>query len=226
MQTEHSLVRIGPDFDGGYLVPNDLDNIQAVFSPGVSETLGFDLEMSDRCNHCYLADASVGEPENMPANMSFLNKFIGNSNGPEFITFDEWVASNEPGGQDLLLQMDIEGAEYDVISTAAEGVLSRFRIILLEFHDFENVFDRGRFDSFCKTINKLNETHILCHLHSNNTKPYYTFENTLVAPVFEASFIRRDRVHSVIKPALAPHPLDQANSEKLPDERIPRFWLV
>ena len=34
------LVRIGPDEDGGYLLPDDLNGIEALFSPGVSETLG------------------------------------------------------------------------------------------------------------------------------------------------------------------------------------------
>lgn len=226
MQTEHDLVRIGPDFDGGYLVPDDLDDLRAVFSPGVSETLGFDLEMSQRCNHCYLADASVDEPSGMQPNMSFLKKFIGNADDPNVIAFDEWVNANEPGNEDLLLQMDIEGAEYDVLNAAADGLLSRFRIILLELHDFEDVFDRARFEKLRATVDRLNETHVLCHLHSNNTKPYFTVENTLVAPVFEATYIRKDRVKSELKPALVPHPLDQANSAKLPDEQMPKFWQV
>jgi hypothetical protein len=33
--TEHELMRLGADHDGGYLIPNDLDGITACFSPGV-----------------------------------------------------------------------------------------------------------------------------------------------------------------------------------------------
>jgi hypothetical protein len=34
--TDKALIRLGPNKDGGYLVPNDLDGIEACFSPGVS----------------------------------------------------------------------------------------------------------------------------------------------------------------------------------------------
>ena len=36
IKTEYELVRIGSTSDGGYLLPNDFENIEAVFSPGVS----------------------------------------------------------------------------------------------------------------------------------------------------------------------------------------------
>ena len=101
MQTEHDLVRLGPDHDGGYLVPDDMEDIRAVFSPGVSVTLGFDLEMAQRCDHCYLADASVEEPKGLRENMSFIKKFIGPQNDPQFISLEDWVEGNEPGEEDL-----------------------------------------------------------------------------------------------------------------------------
>ena len=77
MKTEYDLIRIGSDFDGGYLLPDDLQNLEASFSPGVNEEIGFDLEISNICNRCYLADASVDEPAGLTPNMNFLKKFIG-----------------------------------------------------------------------------------------------------------------------------------------------------
>ena len=40
------LIRIGPDSDGGYLVPDDLDGIRHAFSPGVSTESGFEAELA------------------------------------------------------------------------------------------------------------------------------------------------------------------------------------
>jgi hypothetical protein len=38
-----NLLRIGGDSDGGYLVPDDLENISSCFSPGVSDIFNFEL---------------------------------------------------------------------------------------------------------------------------------------------------------------------------------------
>lgn len=220
------LIRIGPDFDGGYLLPDDLDGIRAVFSPGVDETLGFDLEMSARCAQCYLADASVEEPRGLKPNMTFIKKFIGGADDPMFITLEDWVNRNEPGTEDLLLQMDIEGAEFDVLASTPDEVMSRFRIILLEVHDFDLTFDRAHFEKFRAMAERLNETHVLCHMHSNNSKIYYSYEGVAVAPVFEVSYIRKDRIKHDLKPAIIPHPLDQPNNPVFPDTVVPRIWQV
>src|SRR4051794_36195573 len=39
--TEHPLIRLGGEHDGGYLLPDDLDGIVACFSPGVSDEASF-----------------------------------------------------------------------------------------------------------------------------------------------------------------------------------------
>ena len=43
VRTNHELIRMGGDGDGGYLVPNDLEGIDVCFSPGVSEIANFEL---------------------------------------------------------------------------------------------------------------------------------------------------------------------------------------
>ena len=53
------LIRLGADGDGGYLVPNDLDGIEACFSPGVADTATFEDELVQRGIKSYLADFSV-----------------------------------------------------------------------------------------------------------------------------------------------------------------------
>ena len=39
--TRRSLIRIGADSDGGYLIPDDLQGISICFSPGVGPTAAF-----------------------------------------------------------------------------------------------------------------------------------------------------------------------------------------
>lgn len=218
------LVRIGPDEDGGYLLPDDLDGIDALFSPGVSETLGFDLEIAQRGIQCFLADASVTKPDGLLSNMNFMQKFIGPENRGDFVTMQKWIGENTADDTDLLLQMDIEGAEYDVLPGIAAETLARFRIMLIEFHDFDQIFNADTFNRLQSLFARLSETHVLCHLHANNTVGYTSLGGLTIPPVFEATYIRRDRVRGDLPHAQIPHPLDQHNSNKRPNVQTPHFW--
>lgn len=74
---EKGLSRIGPAGDGGYLLPDDLDGVEACFSPGVSTQSGFEKECADRGMRVYLADRSVeGPPLDHPL-FHFTSTFIG-----------------------------------------------------------------------------------------------------------------------------------------------------
>ncbi len=44
LSSDKELIRMGPRGDGGYLLPDDLAGIEALFSPGVNEVSGFELE--------------------------------------------------------------------------------------------------------------------------------------------------------------------------------------
>lgn len=67
--SDKALIRFGPDTDGGYLIPDDIEGIEACFSPGVSKVSGFELECANRGMKVFLADASV---ENYPKNILIL----------------------------------------------------------------------------------------------------------------------------------------------------------
>ena len=56
------LVRIGPTDDGGYLLPDVLDGIEACFSPGVGTCSDFELACAERGMQVFLADATVDGP--------------------------------------------------------------------------------------------------------------------------------------------------------------------
>ena len=76
VKTEHQLIRIGGSKDGGYLVPNDLSEIKACFSPGVSNLADFEedlLKMFGIDSH--LCDYSVEAPPTNFEPLSFTKKF-------------------------------------------------------------------------------------------------------------------------------------------------------
>jgi len=94
LSTDKQLVRIGPPGDGGYLVPDDLQNIEACFSPGVSFVSGFEKQCADAGMAVFLADASVDGPAESHPKFAFRKKFIGVTSDDNFVTIDGWVTES------------------------------------------------------------------------------------------------------------------------------------
>jgi len=61
--TSFDLIRIGEDSDGGYLLSDDFEGIDAYFSPGVSVETHFESALSSKGIMSHLADFSVDQPK-------------------------------------------------------------------------------------------------------------------------------------------------------------------
>lgn len=135
--TQYPLVLIGPHGDGGYLVPDALDDITACFSPGVADNSSFERACIDRGMRVFMADHSVDaaslDADVDPGRYAFVKKFIGADDDDTHLTMESWIAGSGVTDTDnLLLQMDIEGAEYIAILTTPDRLLARFKVMIVE----------------------------------------------------------------------------------------------
>jgi hypothetical protein len=222
--TEHPLIRMGSG-DGGYLIPDDLEGIAACFSPGVDNRATFESSVVDCGILCFLADASV-EAAPIHGNMvHFTKKFLGVVNDETTITLDDWVDTHKPGSDDLMLQMDIEGAEWPVLLNVSSGTLRRFRIIVIEFHDLERLMDKHGFVVIRLTFERLLEHFYVVHNHPNNYGRNVRCGSLVIPRVLEMTFIRKDRASSTRFTKTFPHPLDFKNDTRRPDTLLPPEWF-
>jgi hypothetical protein len=212
--TEHALIRLGPLGDGGYLVPDDLDGVDACFSPGVGLVSGFESDCAERGMQVFLADASVDGPATHVQTLHFLKRHIG-SGSDDTITLDEWVTESIPeSNSDLLLQMDIEGAEYESLLHTSDRILARFRIIVVEFHEFHRLAQQEFLERANATFDKLLRRHVCVHIHPNNCCGTASVVGVDLPYIAEFTFLRRDRISSRWRRRLVtefPHPLDADN---------------
>ncbi|MFM7264392.1 MAG: FkbM family methyltransferase [Cyanobium sp.] len=225
VDTGVELIRLGPRGDGGYLLPDDLNGIAACFSPGVHTQIAFDTDIANRGVRVHLADASVTAPEGMTTNMSFLPKYVGSVNNETTIPMDDWVRhAEEVGDHDLMLQMDIEGAEYEVLMSMSEALLKRHRIIAVEFHMLQHLWNPGFFFLARAAFQRLLASHYCVHIHPNNFCGVFKRGGIEIPVVMEFTFHRKDRLRGTAKPiARLPHPLDADNKDK-PPITLPSYW--
>jgi hypothetical protein len=222
--TDHDLIRLGGDSDGGYLLPDDLEGISACFSPGVNQVADFELDLTKRDIKCFLTDASVERPPIPHPLFDFEKKFLGSRTENQFITLAGWVEKKHSGNGDLLLQMDIEGAEYSVIHSSSSALLRRFRIVIIEFHSMDHLFDSFSFEFLRLTFEKLMCDFEVAHIHPNNSQHPVRTGDIVVPPVIEVTFIRKDRVALTTPCGDFPHPLDRANVRKRDDFVLPNWF--
>jgi hypothetical protein len=163
------MLRIGGKGDGGYLIPDDLKGVGYCFSPGVNTVSDFENELADLGIKCFLADYSVEGPPIARPDFTFDKKFLGSSERGNFITLASWKDKyiKEYGG-DLILQMDIEGWEYEVILNTPDSLLDQFRIMAIEFHYLDWLFDPFAFRFLSSSFEKILHHFHVAHIHPNN----------------------------------------------------------
>jgi hypothetical protein len=220
-----ALIRIGSDGDGGYLVPDDLAGIEYCFSPGVSTRSHFEEHLADLQIRSYLADYSVDSPPVSRPEFTFDKKFLGAVDQGHFFTLETWKDKYLKGyNGDLMLQMDIEGFEYEVILSTPVDLLSQFRIIVIEFHSLDKLFDRFAFGLTSACFNKLLEYFHVVHVHPNNCCGSVKKGEIEVPRVMEFTFLNKNRV-SRVQPARAlPNMLDKDNVMTKAALRLPKLW--
>jgi len=217
------LIRLGCDDDGGYLVPDDLDGITACFSPGGNRA-SFESSLIAVGIRCHLADLSGDTNPLPPGQSTFIQKNVGVINDLEHVTVDQWVAEFEPGDSDLLLQMDIEGAEWSSVLRMSDITLQRFRIIVLECHDLERLMERHSFITISDVFDRLLSTHYIVHIHPNNWSGTVRAKDIVIPRAIELTFVRKDRITQVLPARSFPHVLDRPNTARFRDVPLPDSW--
>ncbi|EUB97311.1 methyltransferase FkbM domain protein [Rhizobium sp. CF080] len=223
------LIRIGSEGDGGYLIPDDMDGIEYCFSPGVSEVADFEGDLASRFGiKSFLADASVEAPPSPNGMFDFEKKFLGATDGGDFIRLSTWINEKLGPGErsDMILQMDIEGAEFDVLIETSIETLRRFRVMVIEFHELDMLLTKKACRFLTPIFEKLAAEFVVAHIHPNNYRAPSSAYGIKVPRILEVTFLRKDRIKEdrAVECLSFPHKLDRKNVPSAPDVILPEMW--
>jgi hypothetical protein len=202
------LRRFGEANDGGYLMcANLLGTNRAAYSYGIAGYDGWGCQMSSRFAisvHQYdCFDTKL--PACPGAHADFHPECVGperkTTDGRLFDTVENQIARNKDAGKDVVVKMDIEGAEWATLLATPDAVLNHFTQLAMEFHGT----DEAR---FLAVVRKLKTIFHMVHLHFNNyaCKPGLT---PFPAHAYQVLFVNK-RLAEVDPEARAtlPHPED------------------
>lgn len=214
-KTNLSLERIGPMNDGGYILSNNLKDIDICISPGVAASFEFERHLKKDWNiESILIDGTLEKSlEEKIINLNefrFIKKNLSNKDTKTQISLDYILKTLV--NKKIILQMDIEGFEYEILSNISEKNINKFDQMIIEFHDIflikKGIFNR----KFFKIINKINKFFTLVHIHPNNCCDVFEVNSIKIPNVFEATFINNSILrYKKIEQLKFPHPQDSPN---------------
>lgn len=214
-----TLERFGEAADGGYLLcANLLGRVSAGYSYGISGYDGWGCEVSSRLDmpvHQYdCFDLSV--PACPTGRTIFHGECVAgvpsrDDEGRRFDTVSGHVLVNGDADGQLVLKMDVEGAEWDSFFRMNEATLNLIDQLVVEFHGIHE-------DRFLATIRRLKQYFEIAHLHYNN----HTCDVAAAphpAHVYEVLFVskRLARLAPSEPAPVRPHALDAPNDPFSPD---------
>lgn len=128
-------VRLGRPHDGGYVMLDDFGPVRAAYSVGINDDVSWDTAMAGFGIDIFQYDHTIDAlPEPNPR---FHWQKVGLAPAPAdaMKTLPDLIRENgHENDHDLVLKLDIEGAEWDVLPALPPGCLDQFRQIVIEVH--------------------------------------------------------------------------------------------
>jgi len=209
-----TMRRYGSQNDGGYLMCENLtDDVAAGYSYGIDQEDNWGCDVSHQLSvpiHQY--DCFTDKrPVCSGGRFVFHDECVGprreTSGGHPFDTITSQIARNGDGGKNVLVKIDIEGAEWDSLLATSDAVLDTFVQLPMELHL------RGTDEAkFLQVVRRLKQHFFLANLHFNNwaCSPDAA---PLPAPAFQTLWVNK-RV-GVLETA-SPQPLNPLNAPDNP----------
>lgn len=218
-------VRLGRELDGGYIGPDDFQGIDTAFSFGINDDISWDLDAADRGLTIYQFDHTVTDPAPHDGRMVFQAKRIDRFTGPESQALGDLIRQHDKGAErpNLVLKMDIEGAEWDVFDATAEKDLARLAWIVCEMHYLQGLAEHHHRAIMDRCLQKIARHFAVVHVHSNVWGGYASLANTVVPNVMEVTFVNRALYELAQGDELFPGPLDRSCDPEQPDFHLGSF---
>lgn len=206
-------VRLGDSSDGGYVLLAD-SQAKGVISIGVGTNTSWDQAMAAKGLAVHMFDHTIRRPPQSGAGCFFHRLGLGSESSESLRTLEEIVhlSGLQDAGQ-LILKVDVEGAEWDALRTVD---LTRFSQVLIELHDLTDLAS-SRSVQILDVLKGIARTHVPVNLHANNYSQLVRFGSFWFPDVVEVTFANRSLLEGSLEWSLPDDPLNSPCDPRVPD---------
>lgn len=195
-ETNRNKIRVGRRGDGGYVMLNMFTPDGIAYSFGSGNVCDFERDMANRNYTNYIYDHTVsGKHIPISNKFKFFKLGLAAEDSENMRSIPTILKENgHLDRDDIILQCDIEGGEYDIFNID-QKYLKCFSQISLEIHWIEKyIKDDSLFNKLSSMLESLGQNFSAYHIHGNNYRRHLMIENQVVPDVIEVSLVRNDLV--------------------------------
>lgn len=199
--------------DGGYIMVDDFHDKMRAYSIGIGDNASWDKELADKGIKVLMYDHTIFHLPQVHNNFTFHRCGVGT--GENCRPLEDILRENgDWDNHDLILKMDVEGAEWEVLDSTPSELLNQFIQISLELHGVCNMENKER---ILRILRKLSLTHQAIWVHGNNIDKAENADGILIPNLLEVTYVRKDACLFEEGACEFPMPLDLPNLERRRD---------
>lgn len=224
--SNNERLRLGSEYDGGYvLLDKGLEDVEVIYSYGVGTNSDFELIFCESYKAiARLYDHTVDEAPLKKDFFHFSKEGVGPAQTSNCNTIENHIKGNGDSDKQLLLKMDVEGAEWDILFHTPGSVLNLFNQIAIEVHGLGTDLTIAQINKKNKVLQKINNLFYLFHVHANNYLPLYYIGGFKVPDVLELTYINKKYFdHAEYSKITFPTEIDRPNNSARKDIKL-YFW--
>lgn len=218
-------VRIGGEGDGGYVMLDDFEGVEAAYSLGIGDDVSWDLDIAAKGIDVHQYDHTIDALPSQHSRFRWNKIEIGPVSAGTMDSLANQIRANGHAAfSQMVLKCDIEGAEWSVFAGMDDEVLAQFRQIVLELHFVEQIRYAAIGSPAKRSIEQLTRNHRVVHVHANNHAGYSIVCGIPIPTLLELTFVRADD-GKVFRPTdeVFPTPLDRPCLTGRADYRLGHF---
>lgn len=223
----HHLRRFGRDHDGGYILLGDLLAVDGIaYSFGISDDVSWDYDLAECGYEVFQYDHTIESLPREHSNFHFhkLGLCASGREAPPMRSIDQIIDNNgHAGKRNMILKIDIEGDEWEVLSTIPSDRLRQFDQIVVEYHWLDRTYEDSFYATARRALANIGNLFVPIHVHGNNHYDIKVLGGVAVPQLIEVSYVRKGLVEMEPCRRTFPTELDQPNKADWPDLYLGSF---
>jgi len=216
-------IRMGRRGDGGYVMLDDFSKTSLAISCGIGGDVSWDLDIAKLGIKVLQYDHSIGYLPDQHSNFNFFQKMISKYDSDNSISIPTILKTYNNESRYNILKMDIEGSEWDIIDNLSSNCLNKFSQIVIELHDFEELYNEEWYNRAKRILEKLSSMFRVIHVHGANTGRLAVFSNLPFPTVIEITWANRSLYEMEESDEIFPTELDAPTDLNFADIFLGKF---
>ena len=193
-----NLEFFGNEFDGGYYINSVFGKKINLISIGIGDNYSFDIEVAKRGGIVHMYDGTIKKIIDLPKNMTFIEKNVGNDviNGEIKLSsvVNNFLESLSSLDDVKVMKIDIEGSEWEIFDKFDFGGIKNFETLVVEFHDVnKNLKSHEKQKIMIDVFGNINNYFKAIYFSPNNWSPVIKSGNQLLPNTFEIVYTNREQ---------------------------------